>query len=222
MILLKSIFYIIIKVFQMQNYYNKTEIEVGVDEAGRGSLAGPIFAAAVIWPKDKDLPGVKDSKKLTPQKRKQLREEILKYAIDYCVAYIDNDEIDEINIGKANMKAMHEAINGIKTDFDTILVDGSYFKPYLFKSHRCIVKGDDKYMSIACASILAKTYHDDYIQQLCSKYPLLNDYDWLSNMCYGTQTHMDAIKKYGISKYHRKSYVNCKNVPMRTDISYDD
>jgi ribonuclease HII len=205
----------------MKNYFNKTEIEVGTDEAGRGCLAGPIFAAAVIWPKDKELPGVKDSKKITPQKRKQLRSEIEKHAIDYCVAYIDNDEIDVINIGKANMKVMHEAIAGLQTEFDTILVDGNHFKSYHFKSHRCIVGGDNKYMSIACASILAKTYHDDYIQHLCSKYPKLNDYDWLSNMCYGAPKHLDAIKKYGVSKYHRKTYAGCTGVFERDDIEYE-
>ena len=203
----------------MQNYYNKSDIEVGVDEAGRGCLAGPIFAAAVIWPKDKDLPGVKDSKKISPHKRKQLRNEIEKYAIDYCVAYIDNDEIDIINIGKANMKVMHEAISGLQTEFDTILVDGNHFKSYQFKSHRCIVGGDDKYMSIACASILAKTYHDDYIENLCTLYPKLNEYDWLNNMSYGTEKHLNSIKKLGISKYHRRSYGGCKTSKVRTDIN---
>lgn len=206
----------------MKNYFNKTEIEAGTDEAGRGCLAGPIFAAAVIWPKDKELPGVKDSKKLTPQKRKQLRTEIEKHAIDYCVAYIDNDEIDVINIGKANMKVMHEALGGLQTEFDTILVDGNHFKSYQFKSHRCFIGGDNKYMSIACASILAKTYHDDYIQHLCSKYPKLNDYDWLSNMSYGAPKHLDAIKKYGVSKYHRKTYAGCAGVFEREDIEYEE
>lgn len=199
----------------MNNYYHKTEVEVGVDEAGRGCLAGPIFAAAVIWPKDKELPGVKDSKKLTATKRQELREFIEKYAIDYAVAYIDNQEIDKINIGKANMKVMHEAIAELYTPFDTILVDGNHFKAYPFKSHRCFVGGDNKYMSIACASILAKTYHDDYIENLCIKHPELNDYDWMSNMTYGTETHLNAIKKYGISKYHRRSYACCMNVKLR-------
>lgn len=203
----------------MENYYHETEIEVGIDEAGRGCLAGPIFAAAVIWPKDKELPGVKDSKKLTPAKRKELRELIEKFAIDYCVAYIDNNEIDNTNIGKANMKVMHEAIAGINTEFDTILVDGNHFKAYPFKSHRCFVGGDNKYMSIACASILAKTYHDDYIENLCTLYPKLNEYDWLSNMCYGTEKHLNSIKKLGISKYHRRSYAGCDKAKLRTDIN---
>lgn len=206
----------------MKNYYHSTEIEVGTDEAGRGCMAGPIFAAAVIWPKDRPLIGIKDSKKLKPEKRKQLRLEIEKYAIDYCVAYIDNDEIDRTHIGKANMKAMHEAIDGIMTPFDTILVDGTYFKPYFMKSHRCFKGGDNLYTSIACASILAKTYHDDYIENLCKTYPQLNDYEWTKNMCYGTEPHMDAIKKYGISKYHRKSFGICGQVPLRKDIKYHD
>lgn len=199
----------------MKNYYHKTEIEVGTDEAGRGCLAGPIFAAAVIWPKDKDLPGVKDSKKLKASERKELRELIEEHAIDYAVAYIDNEEIDKINIGKANMKVMHEAIDGLFTPFDTILVDGNHFKSYPSKSHQCIVKGDNKYMSIACASILAKTYHDDYIENLCIKHPELNDYNWLNNMTYGSKAHLDAIKKYGITKYHRQSYSCCANVKLR-------
>lgn len=204
------------------NYYNKDEIEVGIDEAGRGCLAGPIFAAAVIWPKDKNIPEIKDSKKLTPEKRRYLRELIQKYAIDYCVAYIDNNEIDKINILAANMKAMHEAISGLRTDFDTLLVDGNYFKPYQFKSHRCIIKGDDKYISIACASILAKTYHDDYIEDLCYKYPLLNDYDWLKNQCYGSEKHINVIKEKGITKFHRRSFGLCQTASYRTDINYDD
>jgi ribonuclease HII len=206
----------------MKNYYHKTEIEVGIDEAGRGSLAGPIFAAAVIWPKNKDLPGIMDSKKLTSQKRKELRELIEKYAIDYCVAYIDNNEIDKINIGVANMKVMHQAISGINTKFETILVDGNHFKPYPNQLHRCFVGGDNKFTSIACASILAKTYHDDYVEKICTLYPKLNDYDWLNNMCYGTEKHLNAIKKYGITKYHRRSYGNCKTAPLRSDINYND
>jgi len=202
----------------MENYYNKTEIEVGVDEAGRGSLAGPVFAAAVIWPKDKIIVGIKDSKKLTPLKRRQLREEIEKHAIDYCVAYIDNDEIDKTHIGIANMMAMHEAIKGIMTPFDNILVDGNYFTPFSMKSHKCITKGDNKYVSIACASVLAKTYHDDYIDNLCLKHPQLSDYDWKNNHCYGSDKHIKAIKKYGITKYHRKSYSNYRQLPVRKDI----
>lgn len=206
----------------MKNYYHAEEIEVGIDEAGRGCLAGPIFAAAVIWDKNRPIIGVKDSKKLTPQKRKKLREEIEKYAIDYCVAYIDNDYIDKTHIGKANMKAMHQALSGITTDYDTILVDGIYFKPYSFKSHRCFKGGDNLYTSIACASILAKTYHDDYIENLCKMYPQMEQYEWMSNMCYGTEAHFTAIKKYGITKFHRKSFGICGQVPMRKDIKYHD
>jgi ribonuclease HII len=202
----------------MELYYNKTEIEVGIDEAGRGCLAGPVFAAAVIWPKDLEIPEIRDSKKLSPHRRKELRKVIIENAIDYSVAYIDNNEVDITNILKANMKAMHEAIDGLTENFDTLLIDGNYFKSYGFKSHRCIVGGDDKYMSIACASILAKTYHDDYIEYLCSKYPRLNQYNWLSNMCYGTQTHLAAIKKYGITKYHRKTFKGCNGYPLRNDI----
>lgn len=199
----------------LQPYLNPDQIEVGIDEAGRGCFAGPIFAAAVIWDKNKHIEGVKDSKKLTAKKRKELRDIIQEEAIEYCVAYIDNHEIDKTNITAANMKAFHEALGGLQQHFDMILVDGSYFKPYPFKSYKCIPQGDNKFISIACASILAKTYHDEYIEQLCHQYPVLNDYDWLSNMTYGTQKHRDAIKKYGITKFHRKSYVSCQGYPMR-------
>lgn len=202
----------------MELFYNQNDIEAGVDEAGRGCLAGPIFAAAVIWPKDKELKGVKDSKKLSAKQRKELRIEIEKNCIDFCVAYIDNNEIDNTHIGHANMKAIHEALKGLKTDVDLILVDGKYFKPFCLTSHKCIIGGDNKYMSIACASILAKTYHDDYIESLCNKYPLLDVYDWRNNMTYGTAKHIDAIKKYGITKYHRQSYNICKGQPIRLDI----
>ncbi|NDB85286.1 MAG: ribonuclease HII, partial [Alphaproteobacteria bacterium] len=170
----------------MELFYNQDDIEAGIDEAGRGCLAGPIFAAAVIWPKDKELKGVKDSKKLTAKQRKDLRNEIEANCIDFCVAYIDNDEIDNTHIGHANMKAFHEALKGLSVEFDTILVDGKYFKPFCITPHKCIIGGDNKYMSIACASILAKTYHDDYIENLCKTHPLLEVYDWRNNMTYGT------------------------------------
>jgi ribonuclease HII len=202
----------------MELFYDKNEIEAGVDEAGRGCLAGPIFAAAVIWPKDKDLVGVKDSKKLTAKQRKQLRQQIEENCIDFCVAYIDNNEIDNTHIGHANMKAIHEALDGLNTEFETILVDGKYFKSYGSTPHKCIIGGDNKYMSIACASILAKTYHDDYIESLCDKFPLLDVYDWRNNMTYGTSKHIDAIQTYGITKYHRKNYNICKGMTVRDDI----
>lgn len=202
----------------MLNFYNESETEVGVDEAGRGCLAGPIFAAAVIWDKDTELPGVRDSKKLSAKKRQLLRKEIEEKAIDFCVAYVENDEIDKEHIGIANMKAIHKAVDGLTSDFDTILVDGHYFKSYPFKSHRCIPQGDNKYMSIACASILAKTYHDDYITSLCDQYPQLDDYGWRKNMCYGTQQHRDAIVEHGITRYHRKSFAPCHGVKIRDDV----
>lgn len=197
---------------------NSDSIEVGLDEAGRGCLAGPIFAAAVIWDKNKPFPAINDSKKLTKKKRQELRTVIEAEAIDYCVAYIDNNDIDETHIGIANMKAMHEAIEGLETPFDMLLVDGVNFKKYEDKPHVCITKGDSKLVSIASASVLAKTYHDDYIEQLCHQHPQLNDYDWMNNMCYGSAKHMKAIKEHGITKYHRQSYSPCANMPMRDDI----
>lgn len=200
----------------MLNYDDPDLVEVGIDEAGRGCLAGPIFAAAVILPKDNNIVGLRDSKKLTKEKRNKLRDEIESKAIDYCVAFVNVDEIDKINITGANMNAMYAAINGLTTKYDKLLVDGKYFKsPSEKTSYKCIVGGDDKYAAIASASILAKTYHDDYIEELCKKNPKLNDYDWLNNQSYGTKSHIDAINKFGITKYHRKTFKICKTAKIR-------
>lgn len=196
-------------------FIDDDDIEVGLDEAGRGCLAGPIFAAAVIWDSNKEFPLsiINDSKKLSPQQRYKLREIIEKESIDYSVSFIDNDEIDLTNITKCNMKAMYQCLDALQTKYDRILIDGSYYKPHNDIDCHTIIKGDQKIISIACASILAKTYHDDYIYKLVYEYPILNQYGWLSNQSYGTLTHRDAIKKYGVTKWHRKSYKICHNLP---------
>jgi ribonuclease HII len=204
----------------MLNYDDPNLIEVGIDEAGRGCLAGPIFAAAVILPKDVKIDGLRDSKKLSREKRKKLRDEIELKAIDFCVAYQGDDEIDKINITGANIKAMHEAINGLTTNFDMLLVDGSFFRTTNALAFKCFVGGDNRYNSIAAASILAKTYHDDYIEDLCKKYPKLNDYGWMNNQSYGSAQHIDAINKYGITKFHRKTFGICKTAKVRNEDEY--
>ena len=204
----------------MQLYKHEDIIEVGIDEAGRGCLNGRVYAAAVIWPKELDdniYTQIKDSKKLSKKKRSELREYIEKNAISYGVGYVDENEIDRINILKASYKAMHIALDKIDKPFDHILVDGPRFSPYLdkndnFASYTCIPKGDNLYYSIAAASILAKVYHDEYIVNLCKENNDLNEkYGWLSNMGYGTKLHMEGIQKYGVSKYHRKSFAPCRN-----------
>lgn len=200
----------------METYYSQEEIiEAGLDEAGRGCLAGPVFAAAVIWPRELDPeiehPKLNDSKKLSKKKREYLRNYIEENAIDYAVASCDQHEIDEINILKASHLAMHRAIKKLNIEPELLLVDGNMFTNYLKNDgeiieHQCIIKGDGKYASISAASILAKTYHDDYIEDLLEKTPDLDKYGWKTNMCYGTKQHMDAIKKYGTTIHHRKSF----------------
>tara|TARA_B100000795_G_scaffold265318_1_gene246997 strand:+ start:674 stop:1282 length:609 start_codon:yes stop_codon:yes gene_type:complete len=200
----------------MEPYYSKKEIlEVGLDEAGRGCLAGPVFAAGVIWPRELDInidhPKLNDSKKISKKKRDYLRQYIEENAIEFTVESCDNNEIDEINILKASHLAMHRCIDKLNIEPDLLLVDGNLFTNYFKKDgdiieHECIIKGDGKYASIAAASILAKTYHDEWIEDLLDKEPDLEKYGWRTNMSYGTQKHMCAIKEYGLTKYHRKSY----------------
>ena len=205
----------------LDSHYTSDLLEAGVDEVARGCLAGPVFAAAVIWPREIELEAeftleLKDSKKLSRNQRNNLREYIEAYAIDYSVASVNNQEIDSINIRNASFLAMHRAIQGLNVDPDLLLVDGNAFKPYLTPGsrdvieHKCIISGDDKYQSIAAASILAKVYHDDFIDSLLNSNDDLKKYGWSTNMCYGTAEHLEAIKKYGISPYHRKSFGPCK------------
>jgi ribonuclease HII len=178
-------------------------VEAGCDEAGRGCLAGPVVAAAVILPKMFRHPVLNDSKKLTANQRTLLRKEIISSAIDWKVAFIDNIEIDKINILRASIKAMHIAIEGLKKEPEFLLIDGNRFYPYKNIKHQTIVKGDGLYFPIAAASILAKTFRDDYMEKIQNEFP---EYDWIRNKGYPTKNHRIAIMKYGITPYHRKSF----------------
>ena len=177
--------------------------EAGTDEAGRGCLAGPVTAGAVILPVDFANEILNDSKLLTEKKRILLRPLLEKCAISFGVAHIYPEKIDEINILNASIMAMHKALDQLNTEPSFILVDGNRFKPYPNISSECIIKGDGKYMSIAAASVLAKTYRDDYMEKLHEEYPM---YNWKQNKGYPTKEHRNAIRKYGITKYHRKSF----------------
>lgn len=185
-------------------YLNEANIEAGCDEAGRGCLAGPVVAAAVILPKKYNLPLLNDSKKLSENKRKTLRTQIEKQALAYAVSFVDNKEIDKINILNASFTAMHRALNQLTVKFNSILIDGNRFKPaYKNIPHHCIIKGDGKYASIAAASILAKTYRDDFMKTQHTTHP---NYAWNKNKGYPTKAHRAAIKQYGITNLHRKSF----------------
>lgn len=187
----------------LDSYLHKNKIEVGCDEAGRGCLAGPVVAAAVILPKNFKHPLLNDSKQLSEKNRILLRTEIKEQAIGYAIGIVDHKKIDEINILNASILAMHRALDQIKKPFDSILVDGNRFKKYNESEHHCIIKGDGKYLCIAAASILAKTYRDDLMKKLHLKHP---QYQWENNKGYPTKSHRAAIKKIGISQYHRKSF----------------
>ena len=187
----------------LASHYYEGKVEAGCDEAGRGCLAGSVYAAAVILPSDYQNDLLNDSKQLTEKKRYQLREIIQRDAVAWAVGIVSPDEIDKINILNASILAMHRALDQLKVRPEAIIVDGNKFKPYHDLPHTTIVKGDGKYLAIAAASILAKTYRDDYMNELAKEYP---QYDWLSNKGYPTKKHRDAIKQYGITPYHRKSY----------------
>lgn len=187
----------------LKAFYKKGQIEVGLDEAGRGCLAGPVVAAAVILPPDFDHPLLNDSKKLSEKKRQALRPIIEKEALAYAVAFVDNEKIDEINILNASILAMHHAADKIEIPFEFLLIDGNKFKPYKEIPHECIIKGDGKYQSIAAASILAKTYRDEYMEKLALEFP---EYQWQQNKAYPTKKHVEAILKHGTTPFHRKSY----------------
>lgn len=182
----------------------QTELqEAGCDEAGRGCYAGPVFAAAVILPQNFYHPLLNDSKQVNEKNRNHLKLFIEENATSYAVAMVDNKEIDNTNILKASFKAMHTAIDKLNTMPELLLIDGNRFTPYKSIAHHCIVKGDSKYASIAAASILAKTYRDNYMQKLHLKFPY---YGWNKNKGYGTLAHRKAIELYGICKYHRASF----------------
>lgn len=185
-------------------FYQHKLIEAGCDEAGRGCLAGPVFAAAVILPKKFKNEVLNDSKKLSRKQREELRIVIEREAVDFAVSSVDNNRIDEINILNASILAMHEALNKLTKKFQFVIVDGNRFKPYKKFPYQTIVKGDGKYLSIAAASVLAKTYRDEWMEQAHTKYP---EYDWLSNKGYGVEKHRKAIIALGHSPFHRKSFV---------------
>ena len=187
----------------LKSHYYESLIEAGCDEAGRGCLAGSVYAAAVILPPDYQNELLNDSKKLTAKKRYALREEIERDAIAWAVGIVTPEERDKINILNASFLAMHRALDQLQVRPEAVIVDGNRFKPYQDLPSTTIVKGDGKYLSIAAASILAKTYRDDYMLSLAEEYP---QYDWQSNMGYPTKKHRQAILEHGITPYHRKSY----------------
>ncbi len=187
----------------LKNYYEQGRVEAGCDEAGRGCLAGSVYAAAVILPSDYHNERLNDSKKLTARQRYALRQDIERDAVAWAVGVVTPQEIDQINILNASILAMHRALDQLQVRPEAIIVDGNRFKPYRDLPHTTIVKGDGKYLSIAAASILAKTYRDDEMIRLAQEYP---DYDWQHNMGYPTRKHREAIRQHGITPYHRRTF----------------
>lgn len=204
----------------LKQYENESDLEVGLDEAGRGCLFGPVCVAGVIWPKtDPDVSmEIKDSKKCTEKYRNKCFDYIVNNSISYSIKTLDHEEIDKKNILQCSLEGMHLCLDEItgSNHVDMILVDGNHFNQYYsskmdeFIEHKCIIKGDNTYKSIAAASILAKTYRDNYILKLVEENPELKNYGIEKNKGYGTKEHMEAIKKYGITKWHRKSFAPCK------------
>lgn len=186
----------------LKHHFHKT-LEAGTDEAGRGCLAGPVTAAAVILPESFANTVLNDSKQLSEHSRERLRPVLEQESLCFGVCHVFEDEIDEINILNASITGMHRAIDQLSAIPEFILVDGNRFKPYKDIPYECIVKGDSKYMSIAAASVLAKTHRDAYMEKIHEEYPM---YNWKKNKGYPTKEHREAIKKYGITKYHRKSF----------------
>jgi ribonuclease HII len=192
-------------------YHNLTE--AGCDEAGRGCLAGPVVAAAVMLPKNFRHPVLDDSKKLTPKQRALLKDEIIKSAIAWKVAFVDNNEIDKMNILRASIKAMHIAIEGLEKEPQFLLIDGNKFYPYKTINYKTIIKGDGIFFSIAAASVLAKTFRDEFMEKIHNEFP---EYGWNKNKGYPTSFHRAAIMKHGITPYHRKSF-NLFDTQMKFD-----
>jgi ribonuclease HII len=184
-------------------YHQEKLVEAGCDEAGRGCLAGPVFAAAVILPKNFEHPLLNDSKQLSDKQRFELRKVVEEQALAFAVAQVDHAEIDKINILQASFLAMHRALDQLTLRPEFILVDGNRFKKYQETPHECMVKGDGRFFSIAAASILAKTYRDEYMDQLAAEFP---QYDWLNNKGYPTAKHREAVLKHGFSPYHRRTF----------------
>jgi ribonuclease HII len=187
----------------LRSSFTKDLIEAGCDEAGRGCLAGPVVAAAVILPKRYRHKKLNDSKQLTKEEREELRFVVERDALEWAVAEVDHQEIDKINILNASFKAMHLALDKLQTRPQLLLIDGNRFKPYSDVRYECIIKGDGRYLSIAAASILAKTYRDDLMVKLAGQFP---GYSWETNVGYPTEAHRDGIRQIGISPFHRKSF----------------
>lgn len=196
----------------LKTFYQDTLIEAGCDEAGRGCFAGPVFAAAVILPKDFSNDVLNDSKKLSAEQRNEMRRCIEEEAIAYSVASVEVDEIDAINILNASFKAMHLAIAQLSKEPELLLIDGNRFNKYNTVQHYCIIKGDGIYASIAAASILAKTYRDEYMAKLHEQFPF---YGWNNNKGYGTSVHRKAILEHGLCEHHRKSF---RCIPVQLDL----
>lgn len=187
----------------LEKHYYEGKIEAGCDEAGRGCLAGSVYAAAVILPDGYDNPSLNDSKQLSAAKRKRLRDEIVRDAQAWAVGVVTPEEIDHINILRASILAMHRALERLRVMPEAIIVDGNRFQPYRDLPYTTIVKGDGKYQAIAAASILAKTFRDEYMERLAEEFP---QYGWKSNKGYPTPQHREAIRQYGVTPYHRKSF----------------
>ena len=187
----------------LKNNYSGFKLEAGTDEAGRGCLSGPVVAAAVILPADFEHEFLNDSKQLSETKRKILRPIIEKEALAFAVSFIHNEEVDELNVLQASITGMHRSIDKLSIAPEFVIVDGNKFKPYKDIPHKTIVKGDAKYMSIAAASVLAKTYRDDFMEKIHQEFP---DYNWKKNKGYPTKEHRNAIQNSGATKYHRKTF----------------
>ncbi|MEW6467907.1 MAG: ribonuclease HII [Bacteroidota bacterium] len=198
-------------------FYHKELTEAGCDEAGRGCLAGPVYAAAVILPKDlnkKLLTGLNDSKQMNEELRYELRPVIQEVALAWCVASASHQEIDEINILNASFLAMHRALDGLSLAPKHIIIDGNRFKKYRDIPHQCVIEGDGKYLSIAAASVLAKTYRDDHMKELHEKFPV---YNWKRNKAYATPEHRKAIEDHGLCEFHRRSF---RLVPDQLELEF--
>ena len=199
----------------LKQFYEPDKIELGIDEAGRGCLFGPVCVASVVWLDEDPNPDlvIRDSKKMNEKKRNILRTYILDNSISSSVKFIDNETIDRDNILEATMKGMHQCIDDVSSNIniDTLLIDGPHFNMYDGISHVCVVNGDNTYKSIAAASILAKTFRDEYINRLVDDNPELERYDIRNNKGYGTRKHLEAIREHGITKWHRKTFGICRN-----------
>lgn len=203
----------------LRPFFHKDHIEAGCDEAGRGCLAGPVFAAAVILPKDFYHPLLNDSKQVLEEHRYELRPFIETNAIAFAVANLCNKKIDKYNILKASFKSMHLAIKQLQVQPQLLLIDGNRFIPFKKIPHKCMIQGDAEYASIAAASILAKTYRDDYMKELHKKYPR---YNWAQNKGYATKEHQEALNKYGATRFHRKSFrLNYEDEEIVEELSQD-